>query len=140
MNRSIVPSDGDASSGMEGPLHCGWSHVLHALTPSHRAPMIFDVGPACRCRCQGLPSRSCRCHAAATPLIIVSKPILIAVQAMAPSGHTVTAATSALCKVVAWRKQGLLDKPSLEGCRPQVLHQADWLAYKLHGEEFSYYM
>mmetsp|Transcript_4550 Transcript_4550/g.8285 ORF Transcript_4550/g.8285 Transcript_4550/m.8285 type:complete len:267 (-) Transcript_4550:808-1608(-) len=55
------------------------------------------------------------------------------VKAMAPPQHTTTAPTSALCKVVAWQHEGLLQRLQEEGRKPRVLHQADWIAYKLHG-------
>mmetsp|Transcript_2815 Transcript_2815/g.7917 ORF Transcript_2815/g.7917 Transcript_2815/m.7917 type:complete len:358 (+) Transcript_2815:835-1908(+) len=56
-----------------------------------------------------------------------------AVKAMAPSDHTTTAPTSALCKVLTWHSGSVLREAEARGCRPRVLHQADWAAYKLHG-------
>lgn len=51
------------------------------------------------------------------------------VSRMAPPLHTTLAATSTLCKLMAWREEGAWD-----GVRnPRLLHQADWLASMLHG-------
>lgn len=55
------------------------------------------------------------------------------VKAMAPVGHTVTASTSTLCKVVTWDDAGIWQAAAAEGKSPLVLHQSDWLASLLHG-------
>ncbi|GAQ91034.1 xylulose kinase-1 [Klebsormidium nitens] len=65
---------------------------------------------------------------------------LPAVAAMAPKHHTVTTGTSTLCKLVSWywhehqhNREG--GKDSVDGIadRAALLHQADWLAFLLHG-------
>ena len=54
------------------------------------------------------------------------------VRAMAPPDHTVTAPTSTLCKLVGWHGDGLAESP--DGLtRIRLTHQADWLAFQLHG-------
>jgi sugar (pentulose or hexulose) kinase len=50
------------------------------------------------------------------------------VRAIAPDGHPVISATSTLAKLVGWEHQGLTLADRL------VLHQADWLAFLLHGQ------
>lgn len=59
--------------------------------------------------------------------------IVALVKAMAPSGHTVTAASSTLAKAVAWHEGGALAAAAAAGRAPLLLHQADWLASLLHG-------
>ena len=54
-----------------------------------------------------------------------------AVEAMAPEGHTVRSATSALCKLHSWWTERGSDS-SDSGAR--LLHHADWIAFLLHGE------
>uniref|UniRef100_A0A7S3UGI4 D-ribulose kinase n=1 Tax=Picocystis salinarum TaxID=88271 RepID=A0A7S3UGI4_9CHLO len=50
------------------------------------------------------------------------------VKNMAPPLHTTLAATSTLCKLMAWKQERAWD-----GVRnPRLLHQADWLASLLH--------
>eukprot|EP00238_Polyblepharides_amylifera_P003807 CAMPEP_0196586466 /NCGR_PEP_ID=MMETSP1081-20130531/54380_1 /TAXON_ID=36882 /ORGANISM="Pyramimonas amylifera, Strain CCMP720" /LENGTH=478 /DNA_ID=CAMNT_0041908363 /DNA_START=97 /DNA_END=1533 /DNA_ORIENTATION=- len=49
------------------------------------------------------------------------------VKELAPSGHTVTSATSTLCKLVHWDMEGVI--PSCGDAR--LMHQADWLAFLL---------
>ena len=53
-----------------------------------------------------------------------------AVEEMAPEGHTVRSATSALCKLHSWWTAG--GGAGRPGAR--LLHHADWVAYLLHGE------
>jgi len=50
------------------------------------------------------------------------------VAGFAPAGHTVTAGTSTLCKLVQWQKDGLIP----DSGSPRLTHQADWLGYLLH--------
>ena len=52
-----------------------------------------------------------------------------AVGAIAPPRHTVRAATSTLCKLVAWYQSPVWRAAR----RPLLLHQADWLLARLHG-------
>jgi len=55
---------------------------------------------------------------------------LEAVKAMAPEKHTTVAPTSTLCKLVTWHQEG-----AWAGAKePVLMHQADWLAWLLHGE------
>mmetsp|Transcript_15067 Transcript_15067/g.25501 ORF Transcript_15067/g.25501 Transcript_15067/m.25501 type:complete len:212 (+) Transcript_15067:126-761(+) len=46
----------------------------------------------------------------------------------APAGHTVTAATSTLSKLVQWQQEGAIPTSGT----PRLSHQADWLAFLLH--------
>jgi sugar (pentulose or hexulose) kinase len=54
--------------------------------------------------------------------------VLNRLQTFAPPYHTVNSATSSLAKLLWWQEQGLAT-PSL-----YLLHQADWLAFLLHGQ------
>lgn len=54
-------------------------------------------------------------------------------QALAPPDHTVTASTSALCKLLTWHLEGTWQKAAESGGRPCLLHQADWLMSILTG-------
>lgn len=53
---------------------------------------------------------------------------------MAPAGHTATAPTSTLCKVLSWDGAGAWQRAAAEGRAPAFAHQADWLAALLHGQ------
>ena len=66
-------------------------------------------------------------------------------RAIAPDNHTVLSATSSLAKLLWWQKGGLEAHPTKQfslcgtGILPVVeklyfLHQADWLAFLLHGK------
>ncbi|GAB4364734.1 MAG: FGGY-family carbohydrate kinase [Elainellaceae cyanobacterium] len=61
--------------------------------------------------------------------------VLEQVRAIAPANHTVISATSSLAKLLwlvqHWQEAG---KPELELLTSYFLHQADWLAYLLHGK------
>ncbi|PSF35260.1 carbohydrate kinase [Aphanothece hegewaldii CCALA 016] len=50
------------------------------------------------------------------------------IKSIAPFNHTVISATSSLSKLFWWQKQNLLSQASY------FLHQADWLAFLLHGK------
>ncbi|NER00895.1 MAG: carbohydrate kinase, partial [Cyanothece sp. SIO2G6] len=50
------------------------------------------------------------------------------VRAIAPSGHPVTSASASLAKLLQWHQQGLTQPDYY------FLHQADWLAWLLHGK------
>eukprot|EP00775_Hariotina_reticulata_P007510 gene7510-7720_t len=52
---------------------------------------------------------------------------------MAPASHTATASTSTLCKMLTWHLAGTWQKAAAAGAQPCLMHQADWLAYLLHG-------
>jgi hypothetical protein len=54
-------------------------------------------------------------------------------QAIAPASHTASAATSTLCKVLAWHLAQTWQGAAAAGATPRLMHQADWLAYLLHG-------
>ena len=54
--------------------------------------------------------------------------VLEEVEAVAPKNHVVVSATSSLAKLFWWRKQPYFEQASY------FLHQADWLAYLLHGK------
>ncbi len=54
--------------------------------------------------------------------------VLDQVRAIAPPNHTVVSATSSLAKLIWWSQQ-----PSFSSAH-FFLHQADWLAYLLHGQ------
>ncbi len=56
--------------------------------------------------------------------------VLAEVEAIAPPDHTVLSATSSLAKLYWWRAHQPLTPA---GQRPYLLHQADWLAFLLHG-------
>ena len=60
---------------------------------------------------------------------------------IAPPEHTATAATSTLCKVLAWDEAGVWQAAAAAAAgaaggevEPAILHQADWVAALLHGE------
>jgi sugar (pentulose or hexulose) kinase len=60
---------------------------------------------------------------------------------MAPPDHAATAATSTLCKVLAWDEAGVWQAAAAAAAgaeggelEPAILHQADWVAALLHGE------
>lgn len=59
---------------------------------------------------------------------------LLCLQAIAPASHTATAATSTLCKVLTWHLGHTWQDAAAAGATPRLMHQADWLAYLLHGE------
>jgi xylulokinase len=50
------------------------------------------------------------------------------VKAIAPANHTVISATSSLAKLIWWANSSLASTPAY------FLHQADWLAFALHGQ------
>jgi D-ribulokinase len=50
------------------------------------------------------------------------------VKAIAPANHTVISATSSLAKLIWWANSPLASTPAY------FLHQADWLAFALHGQ------
>ncbi len=56
------------------------------------------------------------------------KEVLEQIKILAPDNHVVISATSSLAKLFWWQKQ-----PYFERAR-YLLHQADWLAYLLHGK------
>ena len=56
------------------------------------------------------------------------------VRSIAPADHTTIAATSSLCKVVAWHQRGLWQAAVAAGRTPVVLDHASWVASLLHGE------
>jgi hypothetical protein len=56
---------------------------------------------------------------------------------MAPAEHTATAATSTLCKVLAWDEEGLWQGAEAQGVEPAIVHQADWVAGEGPGSEQS---
>ncbi len=56
--------------------------------------------------------------------------VLPDLEAIAPPHHTVLSATSSLAKLRWWRSQQQI---KASDPRPYFLHQADWLAYLLHG-------
>jgi hypothetical protein len=72
------------------------------------------------------------------PLLLLL--LLLLLQAIAPASHTATAATSTLCKVLAWHQAGTWQAAAAAGARPRLMHQADWLAYLLHGEALLFGM
>ncbi|PRW56955.1 Six-hairpin glycosidase [Chlorella sorokiniana] len=53
---------------------------------------------------------------------------------LAPEGHTATAATSTLCKVLEWDAAGAWQAAAEQGLDPAFVHQADWVAGLLHGQ------
>lgn len=54
--------------------------------------------------------------------------VLERVKAIAPDNHVVVSATSTLAKLIWWSKQPYFNQAHY------LLHQADWLAYLLHGK------
>jgi D-ribulokinase len=54
--------------------------------------------------------------------------VLDQVKAIAPANHTVISATSSLAKLIWWANSPLASTPAY------FLHQADWLAFALHGQ------
>jgi D-ribulokinase len=54
--------------------------------------------------------------------------VLEQVKAIAPNNHVVISATSSLAKLIWWSKQPYFNQAHY------LLHQADWLAYLLHGK------
>lgn len=59
--------------------------------------------------------------------------VSVCVQAIAPASHTATASTSTLCKVLTWHLAHAWQDVAAAGGQPRLMHQADWLAYLLHG-------
>ncbi|WP_319419074.1 FGGY-family carbohydrate kinase [Pleurocapsa sp. FMAR1] len=57
-----------------------------------------------------------------------AKEVLAEIEAIAPKDHVVISATSSLAKLLWWQQQ-----PYFTQAR-YLLHQADWLAYLLHGK------
>lgn len=55
------------------------------------------------------------------------KEVLEQIRILAPDNHVVISATSSLAKLLWWQKQPCFERASY------LLHQADWLAYLLHG-------
>jgi hypothetical protein len=53
---------------------------------------------------------------------------------IAPPDHTATAATSTLCKAIAWDGEQAWQQYEAQGMEPAIVHQADWIA----GEHHSY--
>jgi hypothetical protein len=58
-------------------------------------------------------------------------------QAIAPASHTASAATSTLCKVLTWHLAHTWQDAAAAGATPRLMHQADWLAYLLHGTMYA---
>ena len=56
------------------------------------------------------------------------KEVLEAVKTIAPENHVVVSATSSLAKLFWWEQQPYFERATY------FLHQADWLAYLLHGK------
>lgn len=56
--------------------------------------------------------------------------VLDQIKAIAPANHTVVSATSSLSKLLWWRAQ----RTELSPNAAYFLHQADWLAFLLHGQ------
>jgi hypothetical protein len=54
-------------------------------------------------------------------------------QELAGGASTATAATSTLCKLLAWHEAGAWQAAETADQRPGLLHQADWLASLLTG-------
>jgi D-ribulokinase len=54
--------------------------------------------------------------------------VLEQVTAIAPADHPVISASSSLAKLLWWQSQGMISH------QPFLLHQADWLAFLLHGQ------
>lgn len=54
--------------------------------------------------------------------------------ALAPPAHTATAASSPLCKLLAWHQEGVWQAALRAGAVPGLLHHADWLASLMHGQ------
>eukprot|EP00210_Caulerpa_lentillifera_P006661 g6364.t1 len=52
---------------------------------------------------------------------------------IAPESHPVRAATSTLCKVIEWHLKKTFVEHQRKGKKIEIMHQADWLAYILHG-------
>lgn len=62
-----------------------------------------------------------------------SKEIVDMVRSIAPESHTTIAASSTLCKLLGWYVDGTWQGAVAAGRSPVLVHQADWLAYLLHG-------
>jgi D-ribulokinase len=64
------------------------------------------------------------------------KEVLNLVRSIAPAGHPVISATSSLAKLCWWASQPDFMPPISRSGRQNLyfLHQADWLAYHLHGK------
>lgn len=78
-------------------------------------------------------------HWAAEKLMPVGTTCMcLCVQAIAPATHTATASTSTLCKVLTWHLAHTWQDTAAAGAQPCLMHQADWLAYLLHGVCFSH--
>jgi sugar (pentulose or hexulose) kinase len=61
-----------------------------------------------------------------------------AIEKIAPEGHTVRSANSALCKLHSWWRETDGGRNAENGAKavknPKLLHHADWIAFLLHGE------
>ena len=109
-----------------------WQDTLYALI----ARIPIEVKKNLRAiAINGTSSTVLLCDAAGKP---VSEPILYndprgkevlnEIKTIAPDNHVVISATSSLAKLFWWRKQPYFSQASY------LLHQADWLAYLLHGK------
>ena len=87
----------------------------------------------------GTSSTVLLCDAAGTPIVepllysdARGAAVLEAVRAIAPPNHTVVSATSSLAKLLWWLRSPELSISAASP--PYFLHQADWLAFLLHGK------
>ena len=83
----------------------------------------------------GTSSTVLLCDAAGNPIVEPllyddnrGREVLERVKTVAPENHVVTSATSSLAKLFWWQQQPYFRQASY------FLHQADWLAYLLHGQ------
>ncbi|MEG4117188.1 FGGY-family carbohydrate kinase [Microcoleus sp. N9_B4] len=139
-----------ANNGQQQPeLPSVWQNALWAL--------IEQIPPTIRnqVRAIALDGTSSTVMLCDTDGIPVCEPILYndargaavteRLRAIAPDNHTVLSATSSLAKLLWWQEGGLEAHPTAQfslcgtGILPVVeklyfLHQADWLAFLLHGK------
>jgi sugar (pentulose or hexulose) kinase len=133
----------------QGTIHCETEHTFaHAQQPELPSvwqnalwDTIDQIPPAIRnqVRAIALDGTSSTVMLCNTDGIPVCEPILYndargaavteRLRAIAPDNHTVLSATSSLAKLLWWQEGGH------GGTAPTVfLHQADWLAFLLHGK------
>ena len=85
--------------------------------------------------CNGTSSTVLLCDATGQPITAPllyndsrGKELLAEIKAVAPDNHVVVSATSSLAKLLWWQQQPYFSQAHY------LLHQADWLAYLLHGK------
>ncbi|KAF6265806.1 hypothetical protein COO60DRAFT_1266157 [Scenedesmus sp. NREL 46B-D3] len=126
--------------GPEGPADwaAAWHRVLFELVAALPRDIVSNVGAVAF---DGTSATAMLVDAATGQQLAPPKlyneaqgaAAVAAAKAIAPASHTATAATSTLCKVLMWHLAGTWQAAAAAGATPRLMHQADWLAYLLHG-------